>query len=89
VLRASGVGAAIDAALLPSSPALRRALPDAAARARLALTGGDDYELCFCVPPRMMPLARIGEVTSRRGLRVLGVDGSRMALSRAGFDHFA
>jgi thiamine-monophosphate kinase len=101
VLRASGVGAEIDAALLPSSPALRRALPDAAARARLALTGGDDYELCFCVPPRALPrlaalarrlrlpLARIGEVTTRRGLRVHGVDGSRMALSRAGYDHFA
>jgi thiamine-monophosphate kinase len=101
VLRASGVGAQIDAAALPCSPALRRAVADPAARAVLALTGGDDYELCFTAPkaalPRLAALARtlrlpltgIGTVESRRGLRVRDVDGSRMALSRAGFDHFA
>ena len=101
VLRASGVGADIDATRLPLSAALRRVLPDAAARARLALSGGDDYELCFCIPPRKLarlaalarrlrlPLACIGAVTARRGLRVRDVDGARMALSRVGFDHFA
>jgi hypothetical protein len=36
-----------------------------------------------------LPLAGIGAITARRGLRVRDVDGTRMALSRVGFDHFA
>ena len=55
VLRASGFGARIDTARLPASPALRRPLPAPAARAQLALAGGDDYELCFSVSPRRSP----------------------------------
>jgi thiamine-monophosphate kinase len=101
VLRDSGVGAELDAGALPTSPALRRAVPDADARARFALAGGDDYELCFTVPaagaPRVaaiarrlrLPLTRIGAVVAQRGLKVRDAAGRRMALSRAGFDHFA
>ena len=39
----------IDVERLPLSAALRGAV-GAERRARLALTGGDDYELCFTVP---------------------------------------
>jgi thiamine-monophosphate kinase len=101
VLRESGVGAELHASVLPASPALRRAVPDPDARARLALAGGDDYELCFSVPAARaaridaiarrlrLPLTRIGTVVARRGLLVRDAAGRRMALSRAGFDHFA
>ncbi len=101
VLRASGVGARIEAASLPASPALRRVLPAPAARAQLALSGGDDYELCFSVPPSRVArvaaiaarlrlrLSCIGGVVARRGLQVHDGDGACMALSRTGFDHFA
>ena len=50
VLAAGGVGACIDAGLVPLSPALCEVAGDAAAR-ELALSAGDDYELLFTVPP--------------------------------------
>jgi thiamine-monophosphate kinase len=101
VLRASGAGAAIAVDALPLSPALRRAIADPARRRELALSGGDDYELCFTVPPRRearlaaiaralrLPLARIGAVTAGRALRLRDAAGRRVALSRPGYDHFA
>jgi thiamine-monophosphate kinase len=101
VLRDSGAGAEIEAQALPASPVLRRVVPDAAQRLRLCLAGGDDYELCFTVAPSRLarvadlsrrlrlPLTRIGSVVARRGLRVRDAAGRRVALSHAGFDHFA
>jgi thiamine-monophosphate kinase len=57
--RASRVGALLDAGLLPLDPATRHlAGPEAALQ--LALHGGEDYRLLYCVPPH-----RIG-VLSRR-----------------------
>jgi thiamine-monophosphate kinase len=49
VAAASGVKLTIDPALLPLSPALA-SHPDAGQARRWALTGGDDYELCFSLP---------------------------------------
>lgn len=49
ILKASGVGARIDLDLFPLSEPLRRhAEPEQALR--WALSGGEDYELCFTVP---------------------------------------
>jgi thiamine-monophosphate kinase len=100
VLDASRVGAAIDASALPSSSALRRAVPDAKARRHWQLSGGDDYELCFTAAPRAaarvaqlartlrLPLTRIGTITRRRGLRVLDERGAEMRMSEFGYAHF-
>lgn len=52
--RASGCGFAVDAARLPIDPAAARLLPPAAAR-RLALGGGEDFELLAAVPPGRLP----------------------------------
>ena len=61
VLEASGVGARIDADLVPLSPALLEVAGAAAARA-LALSAGDDYELLFTVPPdRVGRLGALGK----------------------------
>ncbi|MGB1271447.1 MAG: thiamine-phosphate kinase, partial [Endozoicomonas sp.] len=49
LLKASGVGAEIDPALVPRSATLNRQY-DREKALQLALTGGDDYELCFTVP---------------------------------------
>ena len=50
IAAASGVKIRIDPDRLPLSPALSG--PDSGGRDRKwALTGGDDYELCFCLPP--------------------------------------
>jgi thiamine-monophosphate kinase len=65
-----------------------------------ALTGGEDYELCFAVPPerldsleRTLPrerwrYQRIGELTAS-AQRSLIRDGNVIDFSHAGFDHFA
>jgi len=49
IAAASGVRLRIDPGLLPLSAALA-SHADAAQARRWALTGGDDYELCFCLP---------------------------------------
>ncbi|MDH3509889.1 MAG: thiamine-phosphate kinase [Gammaproteobacteria bacterium] len=49
MLHASGVGADLDIGQIPLSPELLTCMTEEAAL-ELALTGGDDYELCFAVP---------------------------------------
>ncbi len=79
LMEASGMGAELDAGLLPLSAELRTAAPEHAIEH--ALTGGDDYELCFTVPEQAtaqllaiaagwaVPVTRIGTVVSAPGVR--------------------
>jgi len=96
---ASGCGAEIAFEELPVSAELVRAL--GAERARhLALTGGDDYELCFSVAPARVPelartltperwkYRRIGVLRAAPGAGVTR-GGNVMQFSHCGFDHFA
>ena len=95
---AGGCGVEIAWEQLPISPALAATCGEERAH-ELALTGGDDYELCFTVPPsRVMdlehvaPMAvwgwhRIGELTASGEARVWR-GGTVMQLSHRGFDHF-
>jgi thiamine-monophosphate kinase len=66
------------------------------------LQGGEDLQLCFCVPPARMPklweVARredwdvfdIGEVRGPdEGLRVLSPDGQPLDIETIGYQHFA
>ncbi|MFC5435825.1 thiamine-phosphate kinase [Rhodanobacter umsongensis] len=97
---ASGVGAEIDAALLPRSSALM-VLYDEASALQFALSGGDDYELCFSVPSHRVAdvqadlsrlgcgVTRIGRIVEGAGVRVRGVDGEWLATDRPGWEHFA
>jgi thiamine-monophosphate kinase len=97
VLTASGVGASIEAARLPLSPALARVGGPAAWR--LALGGGDDYELCFSAPPSAagalrelarrldLPLTRVGTVEAEPGLRCLDPQGQPLE-PPPGYQHF-
>ncbi len=68
----SSVGAEIDAAALPLSPALRTyAASTRTDPARLALQGGEDYELLFTVPPsKKSRLARLAAQPGRRLTRI-------------------
>jgi thiamine-monophosphate kinase len=95
---ASHCGADIDYAVLPLSQHLANAALDAASVAALALSGGDDYELCFTAPVSArsaiagiatqlaLPLTRIGCITAG-GIRVLDASGAAMAVQRTGWEH--
>jgi thiamine-monophosphate kinase len=95
---ASGCGARIESADLPLSESLRALVGEPRAR-ELALTGGDDYELCFSLPAGR--LAELPVALNRAGcaVRCIGVleetPGVRVRIGQrlvdgasAGFDHF-
>lgn len=67
-----------------------------------ALAGGEDYELCFTVPPQALekwvapfqdsfgiPLTRIGEVKEGGGVFLKEEDGRLKPVGRGGFSHFS
>jgi thiamine-monophosphate kinase len=96
---ASALGAQLEFERLPLSPALREALGEDAAR-RQALSGGDDYELCFAVPPHKLArlstelpperwgYSQIGELRAGVGAVVVRA-GTVMEFSHSGYQHFA
>lgn len=97
---ASGCGVEIEHDRVPVSGALVEAVGSATAHT-LALTGGEDYELCFTVhpdtvarlhqelPPEQWGYRRIGVLGTTPGARVLAADASVMDFSHSGFRHFA
>lgn len=98
VLEASGVGARIVLDRVPVSTVYRRHL--AVAGWELALARGDDYELCFTVPPMQLdrlramrerlgcPVTEIGEIVPGQRLEFIDAGGERWVPRRAGHDHF-
>jgi thiamine-monophosphate kinase len=105
MLTASGCAGQIDAALLPLSQSLRafaeRESWSAEQMLRLALSGGEDYELCFCAPPEREHalhalaatlgerITRIGVVTAGTGVSLKSSNSdAAQALECAVFDHF-
>ena len=95
---ASGCAAMLDLERLPISTALGAALGERRAR-EIALTGGDDYELCFAGPAARQPALRaalppddwgyrqIGKLSEGSGARVRE-RGTVIEFSHSGFDHF-
>lgn len=103
VLEASGVGAVLNIERVPVSPWLRDFMAgdgDGERGQELALTAGDDYELCFTVPPDRggavekalaalsCPCACVGMIESEKGLRCRYDDGREYVLPAGGYDHF-
>lgn len=95
VLDASGVGARIELDGLPVSPAL--AAYSKAAR-DFVLAGGDDYELCFCMPRAKLSalqakdndcaITAIGQIVEAPGLAILDRKGEAYTPARRGWEHF-
>ena len=66
----------------------------------LALSGGDDYELCFTIPPSSISkldqvlgnfsieITEIGEITASPGVEVLDMAGELIEVQTFGFTHF-
>lgn len=98
---ASAVGAVIDAKRIPLSAEFKRLLPAAGmtGKFRLALTGGEDYELLFsaqekaakkimALSSRNVLITPIGMITSGKGVCVSGMNNRPLKISKAGFEHF-
>ena len=97
--RGGGLGAVIEAALVPLSPAARVAVAADGALLARCLGGGDDYELLFTVRPSHrgrlravrrevgeLPITRIGTVIRDRRQRVVTATGEQALPD--GFEHF-
>ncbi|OPX54505.1 thiamine-phosphate kinase [Oceanospirillum multiglobuliferum] len=94
ILTGSRLGAQIDLKRIPISEALKT-LVGAEHALKYALTGGDDYQLCFTVSPQRrlelevsaeqsgLAIHPIGVITAEPGIKGLG------AYQLGGFDHFA
>ncbi|GLQ96953.1 thiamine-phosphate kinase [Dyella mobilis] len=99
ICEASDVGAHVDVASLPRSSALLDLFDDVAA-GDFALSGGDDYELCFTVPLRHVATVqadlarlgcgatRIGQIVQGRGIKVRDARGQWLEPGHRGWDHF-
>jgi thiamine-monophosphate kinase len=98
ICNASDLAAVIDVENLPLSPALL-AMNDLQQARTWALSGGDDYELCFTVSPDKMPelamlIAQgtlnatvIGEMIAGTGV-VCELNGEPFGLVQQGYQHF-
>lgn len=99
ILDASHAAAEIGLALLPVS-AVMRAYVELPLGKQCALSGGDDYELCFTAPAvrhaditgisaRLgLPLTCIGKIVAGRGCIVHDAAGNRLNFGSGGYEHF-
>lgn len=100
ILRSSKVGATIKTEKLPLSKTLRTYLKREDAW-HYALTGGEDYELCFTLPRARQGEFEwkfgaydcgyicIGVIEQQPGLRMMMPDGKPFKLSTQGYEHFS
>lgn len=96
---ASGVGGVLNQEAIPLHPLLTKHLNKQQA-VDLALTGGDDYEICFTVPEHRLDALLseltkakiscypIGVIEEKNGLRLKGADGKMEELTPRGYSHF-
>jgi thiamine-monophosphate kinase len=100
ICKASGVRANIETALVPIHPELHQLWPPNAVD--WALTGGDDYQLCFTVPrPHCetvdhwiaagdLDATLVGQIlVEDNSNNLVIVDGAAPAAIKRGFDHFS
>jgi len=100
ICAASGVGATLHVEDLPCSQDVR-AYIKASDDWLLPLSAGDDYELCFTVPPERQReveqlamsfecgLAKIGCIEPGPGIRCLAANGRQLKRLFPGYEHFS
>lgn len=98
ILSASRVGATLYTEQLPISESVKQLSKQVSLE--LALTAGDEYELCFTVPPSKVeelmanfkafdcPLACIGHIHEQLGLTIVAENGGFLFLDQDGYKHF-
>ena len=97
ILERSLVGAVVDVETLPIvDDGVEKDVAQ-----HCALSGGDDYELCFTAASRerdvlaalaeqlKLPLTRIGTIRAEQGCDVRDAEGVVMKIEKGGYDHFA
>ncbi len=99
ILEKSKVGACINIDDIPCSPQLI-AIEGKNEALNLALTAGDDYELCFtassdnheqimrCATQHQLLVTRIGTITSECLLKLNDANGNPVVVSSHGYQHF-
>jgi len=102
ILEESNVGARIWEDRIPlSSPFRKWVSPYSKDPYRIALSGGEDYELLFTASPKRkasilslarslnIPITRVGEILpEKEGFHLIGKEGEKIPSYRLGFDHF-
>lgn len=91
----SGVGAEVLEEALPIHPLAAKAAPERAIK--LALDGGEDYELLFTAPPSVrmprsvagVPVTRIGKLVRGAAISIVDSAGRSRPLKPGGWEHFA
>lgn len=98
ILKASSCGATINQESIPVSEPLKKAIGKAKAQ-KLALSSGDDYQLCFTLPQALslivketakalgVIITQVGEVTEGKRLS-LHLNGKEQPYDQCGFEHF-
>jgi thiamine-monophosphate kinase len=91
----SGVGAEVLEEALPIHPLAAKAAPERAIK--LALDGGEDYELLFTARPSVrmprsvagVPVTRIGKLVRGAAISIVDSAGRSRPLKPGGWEHFA
>ena len=93
ICRASGLGAELDIGSVPVAELVQTLNPQTAFET--AVTGGDDYQLCFTVPAQHrqvverlgLPISAIGEMVVQSGIRC-HFNGEPWQAAETGYRHF-
>ena len=100
LLTASGLGGTVHMDSIPLHSSLPQFNSTGIAMKQLALSGGDDYELCFCLPPKDRHqlqrlrqetgcnLTVIGYTSNTGTLSVVDANLQPVTVDRQGYDHF-
>lgn len=99
--RASAVAAVVEAGAVPLSPAAARQVTVDQELLTSLITGGDDYELVFTVPPVKVSaierlgqqldlrLSKIGRIIEGEGVQIIDDAGHEVEVKRRGYIHFS
>lgn len=96
ILAKSEVGATIQLSQIPLSAALRKL--NSASAQQLALSSGDDYELCFTIAPEYQAkvedllakqCTQIGVINTKLGVAAIDQKGKLITLQAIAYDHFS
>lgn len=100
LLAASSCGAKVNIDTIPVSTTAQRLLERYPAWQKYVANGGDDYELCFCVPPENAAhlqqvvaqeefrVTCIGQIEETEGLRCIDAEENPVKIESDGYRHF-